>query len=239
MKRFRRRGRQYTCVMEEFEVGLMLSLCGQFIDLLSPEASGIDPYEDDDAYEDDDPEEAYGRRSYGPGAGAGVGFDDIVPLGSAAGGDGADSAGDEGTFDPFALWEQELDPHRPEAQRPTDPVLLRLFPDAYRDDPKASEEFRRYTESDQRQRKTDEALVVLSCLDASERGDKPVRVAPDQVEPWLRTLTALRLVIAERLGISNDTPDGDPEAAMPEARDFVHEVYDWLAFVQESLLAAL
>lgn len=236
MKRFRRRGRAYQCVMEEFEVGLMLSLCGQFIDLLGPQDAGPAPYEDDP----DDGEEAYGT-----GAGAAMaGFDDLIPLRPGADPGAGHPTGtgegeDEEPFDPFALWEQELDANRPEAERPTDPVLLRLFPDAYPNDPKASAEFRRYTEPDQRQRKIDEALVVLSCLEASERGDKPVRVTPDQVEPWLRTLAALRLVLAERIGISNETPHGDPDAAMPEARDFMHEVYDWLGFVQESLLMAL
>lgn len=233
MKRFRRRGRAYQSVMEEFEVGLLLSLCGQFIDLLSPEVTGRGPYEDDPEDEADE--------SYGTGASAGLaGFDDLVPIRPAPGpAAGAGGGQDEEPFDPFALWEQELDPHRPEVDRPTDPVLLRLFPDAYPNDPKASAEFRRYTEPDQRQRKIDEALVVLSCLEASERGNKPVRVSPDQVEPWLRTLAALRLVLAERIGISNDTPNGDPDAAMPEARDFMHEVYDWLGFAQESLLMAL
>ncbi|SDB88938.1 protein of unknown function [Raineyella antarctica] len=230
MKRFRRRGRHFQSVMDEFEVGLMLSLCGQFIDLLSPEMSDLDLEADEDDAEGDPTAPEH------PQAAA---FDDLITVAPDPAGEDPDGDGEEQGFDPFALWEQELDPHRPDAQRPTDPVLLRLFPDAYRDDPAASEEFRRYTESDLRQRKIDEALVVLSSLEASERGLKPVRVEPEQVEPWLRTLTALRLVVAERLGITTDTPDGDPEAVLPDAHEFMHEVYDWLGFVQESLLRAL
>ncbi|WP_411567161.1 DUF2017 domain-containing protein [Raineyella sp. LH-20] len=218
--------------MEEFEVGLLTSLCGQLIDLLSPEAAGPEPGED--AEEPDDE---------GPGVGQDLDelFGDPVDLGRpGAPGNGAFSgAEDEHGTDSFALWEQELDPHRPDIERPTDPVLLRLFPDAYRGDEKASAEFRRYTESDQRQRKVEDALVVMAGLDASEQGERPVRVPVEQVDPWLRTLTTLRLVVAERLGISDDHPQGDPDAALPAARDFMLEVYDWLAYVQETLLGAL
>ena len=79
----------------------------------------------------------------------------------------------------------------------------------------------------------------FTLLEDSDRGQRPVRVTAEQVEPWLRTLTALRLVIAERLGISDEHPQGDPETALPKAHDFMLEVYDWLAYVQETLLGAL
>ncbi|QGF22473.1 DUF2017 domain-containing protein [Raineyella fluvialis] len=230
MKRFRKRGKAYQSVMEEFEVGLLTSLCGQLIDLLSPEAftdPDLEEPEEDDADPDHDLDELFGdpvdlRRPAAPVSGS-----------------GNDQTEEAQADDPFALWEQELDAHRPEAQRPTDPVLLRLFPDAYRDDDKASAEFRRYTESDQRQRKIEEALIVMAGLEASDQGRLPVRIPSDQVEPWLRTLTALRLVVAERLGISDEHPLGDPDAVIPKARDFMLEVYDWLAYVQETLLGAL
>lgn len=222
MKRFRRRARGYQCVMEEFEVGLLLSLCGQFIDLLGPAEADEDLDDPDDPAADDP-----------------VGFDVATPAGRPGPMSPADDGSDDEAYDPFEMWEQELDAHRPRAERPTDPVLLRLFPDAYRDDPEAAEEFRRYTEPDQRQRKIEDTLVVMAGLDASERGDRPVRVETSEVEAWLRTLTALRLVVAERLGITPEHPDGDPELAMPQAHDFMREVYGWLGFVQESLLRAL
>jgi hypothetical protein len=51
------------------------------------------------------------------------------------------------------------DPEEPQA--PDDPVLARLLPDGYRDDPEAAGEFRRYTESGLRSAKQQVAQEVL------------------------------------------------------------------------------
>src|ERR1700689_1008276 len=51
-----------------------------------------------------------------------------------------------------------------QAQTPDDPVLARLLPDAYRDDPDASGEFRRYTEQGLRSGKIAAARTVLATL---------------------------------------------------------------------------
>lgn len=47
---------------------------------------------------------------------------------------------------------------------PDDPVLARLFPDAYRDDGEAAGEFRRYTEMGLRDGKREAAETVLGVL---------------------------------------------------------------------------
>src|SRR5215831_4992308 len=49
---------------------------------------------------------------------------------------------------------------------PADPVLARLLPDAYRDDPEAAGEFRRYTEQGLRSGKVAAAQTVLATLPA-------------------------------------------------------------------------
>src|SRR5439155_1762221 len=48
---------------------------------------------------------------------------------------------------------------------PDDPVLARLFPDAYGDDPEASAEFRRYTEITLRERKLAAARRAMASLE--------------------------------------------------------------------------
>ncbi|WP_241972622.1 DUF2017 family protein [Cryobacterium cryoconiti] len=135
-----------------------------------------------------------------------------------------------------------------------DPALRRLLPDAYTDDPAAAAEFRRFTADDLLERKVRNARCVLASLGeepldeiADEPGDaelsaaaaaeQPVTIAldPDDVQSWLRTLTDLRLTLAERLEIG---PDGVPRLSDDEA-PFLHDVYDWFGMVQESLVYAI
>lgn len=142
--------------------------------------------------------------------------------------------------DPFELWARDLqvDPDQPE--EPEDPVLQRLFPNAYPHDSAASSDFRRFTERDQRQRKLDAATVVLADLAATHNGAEPLRIDSDQVDPWLKTLTSLRLSLAARLGIDDDdSSDELHELSDADPRSFMVSVYDWLGFAQETLIHAL
>jgi len=134
--------------------------------------------------------------------------------------------------------------------RPTDPVLLRLFPDAYRDDDESAAEFRRFTERSLREQKAGAAATMLASLatagetgpeDAVRHGADKVKVHldEDQAGAWLRTLTDLRLALGTRLGVEQD--DEDRWQALPEddPQRHIHDVYDWLGFVQETLVRAL
>ena len=134
--------------------------------------------------------------------------------------------------------------------RPTDPVVLRLFPDGYRDDDEAADEFRRFTERSLRESKADSAATVLASLEAvgvtdsatedvSKREKIRLRLKPAAAQAWLRTLTDLRLALGTRLGVEegdeehwDSLTDGDP-------RRHIHDVYEWLGWVQETLVRAL
>ncbi|MDR2985913.1 MAG: DUF2017 domain-containing protein [Nocardiopsaceae bacterium] len=119
---------------------------------------------------------------------------------------------------------------------PDDPVLARLLPDAYRDDPEAAQEFRRFTESGLRSAKVESAQTLLETLPV---GGGKVKLSSEQAEAWLRSLNDVRLALGVRLGVTDeyDGLSGDVEADDP--RFAYVQVYQWLAFLQESLVAAL
>ena len=132
----------------------------------------------------------------------------------------------------------EVDPDEPEV--PEDPVLRRLFPNAYPHDAAASSDFRRFTERGLRTTKVTDARTVLDDLAATEEGDVDLRVRPDHVEAWLRTLTSVRLAVATRLGVT-DAESADQLSQLDDSdpRSYMVSVYDWLGFAQETMVGAL
>jgi len=119
---------------------------------------------------------------------------------------------------------------------PEDPVLARLLPDGYRDDPEAAQEFRRFTESGLRSAKVESAQMLLQTLPAS--GGK-VRLSSEQAEAWLRSLNDVRLALGVRLGVTDDFDGLNEDVGPDDPRHAYIQVYQWLAFLQESLVAAL
>jgi Domain of unknown function (DUF2017) len=119
---------------------------------------------------------------------------------------------------------------------PEDPVLARLLPDAYRDDPEAAGEFRRYTEQDLRSGKVAAAQTVLATLPA--KGGQ-VRLGPEDAQAWLRAINDVRLAIGTLLGITEDYEDELERASWADPRSAYLEVYHWLGYMQDSLVRAL
>lgn len=146
----------------------------------------------------------------------------------------ADSA-ESDSNDPFERWQAELDGSEPLDR--SDPVITRLFPDAYPTDPAASIEFRRLTQNRQRTDRQRQAEVVMSALADSEGGKRPVQVRLIDLDDWLKTLTALRLSLAVRLGIST-SEDAEALEGLPEddPREFIYRVYEWIAYLSENLI---
>jgi hypothetical protein len=119
---------------------------------------------------------------------------------------------------------------------PEDPVLARLLPDGYRDDPEAAGEFRRYTEQGLRSGKVAAAQTVLDTLPA---GGGHVRLGPEDAQAWLRALNDVRLAIGTVLGITEDYEDEMEAASWADPRSAYLEVYHWLGYLQDSLVRAL
>ena len=131
---------------------------------------------------------------------------------------------------------------------PEDPVLRRLLPDAYRDDAEDAAEFRRFTEQGLTSTKVANAEALIGSLVdaglelvADEEDQRPIEVelGPDVVQAWLRSLTDIRLSLAVRLGIETDEDAVLVHHADDEAVAAMSEIYDWLGYVQESLVVSL
>lgn len=124
-----------------------------------------------------------------------------------------------------------------------DPAIARLVPDAYRDDDEAAAEYRRLTESDLLDRRLTDAQAVAAALvaagvaapaelDPATAMDAVVLpLTPVQAQTWLRTLAALRLVLASRLGVVSED-DHDPE-------DPRFGIYEWVGFRLDGLVQAI
>jgi hypothetical protein len=119
---------------------------------------------------------------------------------------------------------------------PDDPVLARLLPDAYRDDPEAAREFRRYTESSLRDTKHESAQIMLDTLPAA--GGK-VRLTSDEARAWLRAINDIRLAFGTRLSVTEDYEEQLAELDPEDPKAAAFEVYGWLGAVQSSLVQAL
>ena len=137
-------------------------------------------------------------------------------------------------FDDLEKMFNETTAAPPEA--PDDPVLARLLPDAYQDDPEAAGEFRKYTESSLREAKKYFAQTLLETIPA--KGGR-VKLSAEQARDWLRALNDIRLMFGVRLEVTEDFEDQLAALDPKDPRMAAFEVYGWLGAVQESLVHAL
>ena len=126
-------------------------------------------------------------------------------------------------------------------------MLHRLFPTAYADDEEAAGEFRRFTEGGLRDGK---AAAAITIIDGLEEAGLPPELTEDGLmidveldeptaETWMRSFTDIRLALATRLGVEDGDedrwhalPDDDPRAQ-------AHDIYEWIGWLQETLVEAL
>jgi len=130
---------------------------------------------------------------------------------------------------------------------PDDPVLARLFPTAYPDDEEAAAEFRRFTEGGLRDTKARSAAMIIDTL---EEAGLPTELDEDGLHidveldmgaatTWLKSFTDIRLALATRLGVEEGDEDFWLTLPDDDARAHVHDIYDWVGYLQETLVLAL
>ena len=124
---------------------------------------------------------------------------------------------------------------------PGDPVHDRLYPRVYLDptEEEAEGEWQRYLHDDLVAERLAAVDALVATLDRGEVDDGIVTtdLEPEEVGRWLSTLNDARLALGTRLGVTEERDLDD----VPEDADErpAWEVYDWLTWMQSSLLGAL
>jgi Domain of unknown function (DUF2017) len=123
---------------------------------------------------------------------------------------------------------------------PLDPALARLLPSAHREDDEVAGEFRRYTEQGLRARKR--AGLEIARKSLGREGTLELDRA--EAAAWVVALTDVRLVIGERLELRTDDDalelaDELSDLEPDDPRAFLVAIYDFLTWLQESLVHAL
>lgn len=143
--------------------------------------------------------------------------------------------------DPFAAWERSM----AACDAPADPVVDRLFPNPYGDDPVAGAEWRRYSLDDARRQRCAELAMALDAVNntiadviadreaAGFPGDLRVdligllHIEEGSVEQWLRATNLCRLAMSHELGITTADEAEELDDVDPEDPRFYDAVRYW------------
>jgi hypothetical protein len=129
-----------------------------------------------------------------------------------------------------------------DAEQPDNPILLRLLPDGYRDDPEAAGEFRRLTDSDLRASKgraLHRLIDDVAAAEAEESGKKlKIDLDDEAAESWLHAINDVRLALGTHLDIQEEGAE-EQRADADEATQATYAIYDWLTWLQEAIVRPL
>lgn len=119
---------------------------------------------------------------------------------------------------------------------PDDEVLLRLLPNAYAEQVDAAE-FRRYTESTLRAKKSMHAISMHT--DLMDSSDGCIDIDHEGANAWLGAMNDIRLALGVRLKVQSNSYEELEILAPDDPMRGVYAVYSWLGWLQESLIQAL
>ena len=117
-----------------------------------------------------------------------------------------------------------------ELVRRDDNSVARLFPPAYRGDDEAADEFDELMRPEMRNQRLESLDTVARTLDEDVLDHA-------QAEAWCGALNDLRLVLGERLGVTEDMQLSALLRTDPRARELA--LYGWLTYLQGNLVDAL
>jgi Domain of unknown function (DUF2017) len=116
-----------------------------------------------------------------------------------------------------------------------DPVIRRLFPDAY-EDAQEEESFRELVGDDLNAAKRDALRAVEEKLDGAGSAAE-VEFRRAEVDHWLTLLTDMRLAIGTRVDVTEEMMGREPEPDDPDAPAL--SLLHWLSYLQEATLNEL
>jgi hypothetical protein len=111
-----------------------------------------------------------------------------------------------------------------------DDAAARLFPPAFRDDEQASAAFDELVHDDLEAQR----LAAFDTVTATIESD---RLDEEQAAAWCGALNDARLVLGERLGVTEELYDNGIPRDDPRARELAF--YAWLTWLQGELVEAL
>ena len=118
-----------------------------------------------------------------------------------------------------------------ELVRRDDFSVARLFPPAYRGDDEAADEFDELMRPELRRQRLDALDLVARTIDEDV-------IDQAQAEAWCGALNDLRLVLGEKLGVTEDLSlNALTLLRHPQARELA--LYGWLTYLQGNLIEAL
>lgn len=117
---------------------------------------------------------------------------------------------------------------------PDDPVIARLFPDAY-EDPEEAREYRELTAETLEAAKLEALTTIRGAL--GKRGGATADLPPEDAESWIRALTDLRLTLGVHLDVDEEQMAGELDPDDPQAGSLA--VLHWLGYLQQTMLEAL
>jgi len=124
-------------------------------------------------------------------------------------------------------------------EQPDDPVLRRLLPNAYAD-PESAAEFRKYSENSLRSVKQTQLMYLREQLVFPVDHELPkADIAVSDPAQWLVAINDLRLALAVRLDIKQDSYELYDLMKDDDLQKPLFAVYFWLGGIQESLISHL
>jgi hypothetical protein len=117
----------------------------------------------------------------------------------------------------------------------TDPIRDRLFPRAYVDptEDRAESDFQSVVHDELVRAKSEALAALVDDLDGE--GRIAVELDETQIEQWVAALNDVRLAVGTAIGVTED----DVDLADDDPRAFGFATYDWLTWLQGSLVEAL